>query len=262
MLTILIAYLLCGTAVGLLSGLFGIGGGIVGIPLLLQCFARQGMPQALSMHMAIGTMLAVAPATTFAAMCRHRKNQLIVAPLFKRLAPFLAGGSLIGTIISIHISALHLQRIFAVFLLIAALRLTLQSRPRPIPEKLQAVIDPITTLCIGIVCGLLGLGGGVLLVPYLTWRGMPLKNAIATATACIVPAATIGTIGYMSMNLHLDHAVSLSTGYVYWPAFIGVSIMSTLCAPLGAYLTNKIAPPILKTCFSVLLIATAIHLAR
>ena len=262
MLTILVAYLSCGMLIGLLSGLFGIGGGIIGIPVLLQCFARQGMPQSVSMHMASGTMLAVAAVTTLAAIQRHHKNKMILVPLCKEIVPFLVSGSLIGTVMSSHMNAICLQRIFAAFLLFAAFRIVKCSKENVRRPESNKAISPTTTLCIGILSGLLGLGGGILLVPYLHWRGIPLKNAIATATVCIVPAALIGAVSYMMMNVHADSSIASNTGYIYWPAFFGISVTSMLFAPLGAHLTQKTSVPALKAAFSILLIAIAFQLSK
>jgi hypothetical protein len=248
--------------IGLLSGFFGIGGGIVGIPVLLQCFARQGMPQSISMHMAIGTMLAIAAVTTLTAMHKHHKNNMILVPLCKKLAPCLVGGSLIGSMISSHIDAMYLQKAFALFLLFAAFRLAKSSKQEAAHPPSNLAIVPTTTLCIGVLSGLLGLGGGVLLVPYLHLRGIPLKNAIATATACIVPAAMLGAVSYMMMNVSVGNAIASNTGYIYWPAFFGISLTSMLFAPLGAHLTKKTSAPALKAAFSILLIAIAFHLSQ
>ena len=266
MLSILIAYLFCGAFVGLLSGLFGIGGGIIGIPVLLQCFAQQGMPSSLSMHMAIGTMLAVAAATTLSALYRHHKNNMILVPLFKKLAPCLITGSLIGTMISSHISSIYLQRIFAIFLLLVALQIILQTKSGARTPVLHDAIVPITkvsqasALYIGILSSLLGLGGGIILVPYLNWCGIPFKYAIATATACILPAVVVGAVSYMMMNA--ANSAACNTGFICWPAFLGIGIMSVLFAPIGANLTHRTSARVLKSTFSILLTVVAFHIAK
>jgi len=262
MLIALIAYFSSGALIGLLSGLFGIGGGIVGIPVLLQCFARQGVPTSLSMHMAIGTMLAVAATTALAAMRSHHKNDMILVPLVRRLAPFLVLGSLAGTVISSHLNSICLQRIFAVFLLFAACRMVWTTKPHLRQAVVPSSVVAIVTFSIGIVSGLIGLGGGILLVPFLNWCGISLKHAIATATACIVPATVLGALSYMIMNVPVENSITLSTGYVYWPAFLGISMVSVFFAPVGAYLTQKTSTPVLKGAFSILLTVVAVHLAK
>jgi uncharacterized membrane protein YfcA len=207
-------------------------------------------------------MLAVAAATTLIAMHRHHKNKMILVPICKQLVPCLIGGSLIGTMISSHINAFYLQRIFAVFLLFAAFRIVKCSKQDLRLSLTDKATSPAAALCIGILSGLLGLGGGILLVPYLHWRGIPLKNAIATATACIVPAALIGAVSYMMMDVRAGTSIASNTGYVYWPAFFGISLTSMLFAPLGAHLTQKTSAPALQAAFSILLIAIAFHLSQ
>ena len=262
MLNTLAAYVSCGSMIGIISGLFGIGGGIVGIPVMLTCFAVEGMPKSLAMHMAVGTMMAVAAATTVAAVSSHHKNNMILVPLFKKIAPFLVVGSLIGTIISSHTNSIYLERAFAVFLLAVAVRIVWQVKPKANSALPHNAIVAITSILIGIVSAFFGLGGGLLLVPFLNWSGIPLKNAIATATACIVPATAFGALSYMLMNANAASPVSFSTGYIYWPAFLGISVMSMSFAPLGAYLTRKTAAPVLRAAFAVLLIFVALHLLK
>lgn len=262
MLTIPAVYFLSGILIGLLSGLFGIGGGIVGIPVLLHCFIRQGMPQSLSVHMAIGTMLAVVAATTVMAARSYHRNNLILLPLFKKIVPYLVSGNLIGTMISSQMNSIFLQRIFAVFLLFAALRMASRSKSDAKAPPSDGAIIPIVTLCIGAFSSFLGLGGGILLVPYLHRRGIPLKQAIATATACVFPAALAGAASYMIMDVNTENPIAMHTGYIYWPAFLGISMMSTLFAPLGARLTHKAPAPALKAAFSTLLVAVAFQISK
>jgi len=73
------------------------------------------------------------------------------------------------------------------------------------------------------------------------------------------------------MNMHVNadmlsaqaqNVMSLSSGYIYWPAFLGISVMSMLFAPLGAHLTHRASAPALKAAFSVLLIAIAFNLSK
>jgi uncharacterized membrane protein YfcA len=260
MLFFFVAYLLCGAFIGFCAGLFGIGGGIIGIPMLLIFFKMQGMPQEITMHMVVGTSLAIVVVTCIASIYTHYQKQVILLPVLKRMILGAIFGSALGVIISSHIQSDYLQRIFAIFLLLIALQMFLAIEikvQRELPSKRNMFV---ATTLIGTVSGMLGLGGGVLMVPYLCWSGIPIRNAIGTATACILPAAIVGAIGYTFANVHLGHASSLHTGFIYWPAFIGISITSVLCAPIGIRVAHLISTSLLRKLFSIFLLVIGISM--
>jgi len=248
------AYILCGTVVGFLAGLFGIGGGIIGIPALLALFSLQNIPQSLGMHLAIGTSLAVVIVTTTASIISHVRKQSILYPLFLKFIPGAIFGTILGVIISQNIQSYYLQKIFGIFLLFISLQMFKKIELHPdggLPSQAKLFL---VSFCLGIFSGLLGLGGGVFMIPYFHWCGIPMRNAIATAAVCILPIAIVGSIGYMMSSVHVTSAPALNTGFIYWPAFVGMSIPSTIMAPIGVSVMHKISSEKLKRAFAGLLI--------
>lgn len=249
--------------IGFFGGLFGIGGGIIGIPLLLNFFNEEGMPPSLSMHMAIGTMLATAIPTTIVSIYRHYRKQMILVSILRKILPGAIVGSFLGAMISSHTNSIYLQRIFALFIFFIALQMLLQLllhneiQPRQVFPNEKIVF--VTTLLIGIFSGLLGLGGGVLMVPYLNWCGISIRHAVATATACLLPVTIVGALTYMMVpNVQLANVTSLNSGFIYWPAFLGMSMTSVLFAPIGVHIVHKAPMSVLKVIFATLLIVVAI----
>ena len=95
-------------------------------------------------------------------------------------------------------------------------------------------------------------------VPFLHWFGKPLPRAIATSAACGLPIAVAGTLGFILFGQAGN--VAGSTGYVYWPAVVLVSLCSVLTAPLGARLAHTLPVAGLKKVFALLLVLVGARL--
>lgn len=253
MLTFFIAYLLCGIAIGFCAGLFGIGGGIIGIPALLFLFNLQGIPASYAMHMAVGTLFATIIVTSTASIYTHYRRGMILFPLFKKIVLGTVLGSIVGITISSHLHGVYLQRIFGGFLILIALQMLLDVELKPRDQMPDLKMLFISTTFLGTISGMLGLGGGILMVPYLNWCGIPMRNAIATATVCILPAAIVGTLGYIIVGNQFSAAPGFHSGFVYLPAFLGIAMTSVLFAPLGARVTHIISVKLLRRIFSIFL---------
>ncbi|MFW9612164.1 MAG: TSUP family transporter [Fluviibacter sp.] len=68
----LLAYIVLGTFSGFIAGLFGVGGGLTIVPILLMMFAAQGFPASELMHLALGTSMATIMVTSLSSMGRSR----------------------------------------------------------------------------------------------------------------------------------------------------------------------------------------------
>lgn len=247
-------YLFLGMIVGFFAGLLGIGGGIIIIPMLLFLFTHQGISPEIAIHIAIGTSLATIIITTSSSVIAHYKKNMIIFSLFKKMALGGVMGSIIGILIAIHIQGVYLQRMFGIFLLLIALQMIIKKEIQydgtTIEPRKVILIIPVL---LGILTSMLGLGGGVIMVPYLSWCRIPLRHAIATSTACILPIAIVASLGYMLTTPHIQ-SIPCSTGFIYWPALIGISLTGVFFAPIGARAAHVVNPKILRVIFSVFLV--------
>ena len=163
-------------------------------------------------------------------------------------------GCVLGIVIASHLTGVYLQRIFGVFLWCLALQYFFKKNitvHESLPSKSKIFL---ATTFIGTLSGLLGLGGGIFIVPYLNWYGVSMRNAIATSSACILPVAIIGATGYIYAGMHIENSVAFSSGFVDWLAFLGIGITSVLFAPLGARVTHTVSPVLLRRFFSLFLV--------
>ena len=108
--------------------------------------------------------------------------------------------------------------------------------------------------------GLLGLGGGVITIPYLTRHNISMPNAVAISSACSLIIAAIGTVAFMLSGYHAEGLPDYSTGYVYWPAVIGVALPSMICSPLGVQLSQRLSVDLLRRLFAIILLIIAIKM--
>jgi uncharacterized membrane protein YfcA len=108
---------------------------------------------------------------------------------------------------------------------------------------------------IGGVSSLVGIGGGSLSVPFLTWCNLPMHNAVGTSAAIGFPIAVAGAVGYVLNGLTVSSLPAGSLGFVYLPALAGVSLASIFTAPFGVRLAHSLPVGQLKKVFALLLLA-------
>jgi len=107
---------------------------------------------------------------------------------------------------------------------------------------------------IGTVSALMGVGGGSMSVPFLTWCNVPVRKAVATSAAIGFPIALSGALGYLVSGWNHAGLPPGSLGFINFPAFLGIAVASVLFAPLGAALAHRVAPQSLRRLFAVFLL--------
>ena len=108
----IIFYLLIGATAGFLSGLIGIGGGIIIVPCLLAVFHFLHFNSPDLMQIVVSTSFAVIAITTIYSFRSHQSSQLPYQPLFYQLLPGVVLGSICGAVIAHHINSDYLKHIF------------------------------------------------------------------------------------------------------------------------------------------------------
>ena len=247
-------YLGFGSVAGILSGLFGIGGGVVIVPFLVWLFGREGFPDDAAMVMAVATSLATIIVTSVSAVRAHHWRGAIHWRTVAKLAPGILAGSVLGSIIAHHLPVLWFKLIFALFLLYVALRMLLGSPADQGHGRTPcAAIFAVAGMLIGAASSVLGIGGGTLSVPFLVKCRYPMRNAVAISAACGFPIAVAGTATYVILGWREAGLPAWSFGYVYLPAFAGIILTSVPFAPLGAYLAHHWPTSRLRRIFAVVL---------
>lgn len=250
-------YWLAGICAGLLSGILGIGGGVVVVPALLWIFTgNPAIPPEIAMQVATGSSLAIMAFTSAAAVHAHHKIETLPWAHCASIGVWLALGAGTGALLAMYLPTTLLKKLFAIFLVGVAFRMrhaVTFSNTTPPPVWLNIAI-----IClIGVNSGLLGVGGGILIIPYLTYCGIPLRQVLPTTALCTCLVACVGSVVFMSI-VPDDAALSAyMTGYIYWPAVAGVAMASMLCAPIGAQWSHRLPTRFIHRLFLGVLIITA-----
>lgn len=253
----LAAYLLLGCGVGFVAGLLGIGGGTLMVPVLTGLFAAQGFAGSHLLHLALGSSMAAIVLTSLSSMRSHHAHGAVLWPVVAKLAPGVLLGTFAMAQVAAQIPARPLAIFFAGFVLLIAVQMLLNVRPKPSRSLPGAPALTLTGLLIGAVSALVAIGGGSLTVPFLLWCNVSMPKAIGSSAAVGLPIALAGSLGYLVSGWQHADLPPQSWGYVYWPAVAAIALCSVLTAPLGARLTHRLPVALLKKLFAVLLLALA-----
>lgn len=257
-MVIILLYLLCGAAAGFFSGLLGIGGGLVVVPLLNLIFAMQSSfaPEVV-MHMAVGTSLASILFTAVSSTRSHMRRKSVDWPIVRGIAPGIVLGTIAGSYSAAYISGFGLRAFFVVFLIVTATQMLLDLYPKSTGRMPGAGKLTLAGGVIGYISSLAGLGGGGLTVPYLRWCGVELHRAVGTSAAVAWPIAVTGTIGFIVSGWGDPLLPAYSLGYVNLPAVLGIACTSIFFAPVGARVAHALPVATLRKVFAVFLYITA-----
>lgn len=252
-----LVYLGVGAVAGLLAGLLGVGGGVVIVPALVFAFTGLGYPSQHIMHLALGTSLASIMFTSVSSFRAHHRRGAVLWNVVKTITPGILFGTYAGTYLASMLSSDFLQGFFIVFLYWVSLQMLLNIKPKPkrtLPGW-PGMFGAGTT--VGGLSALVGIGGGSLSVPFMTWCNVPMHTAVGTSSAIGLPIAVAGAVGYLVNGLSAQGLPAMTLGYISIPALVGVAAMSVLTAPLGARLAHALPVGRLKKIFALLLIITA-----
>lgn len=253
-------YPLVGAFVGVIAGLFGVGGGLIVVPFLVFIFRGQGMAPEIIMHLAIGTSLATIMVTSLSSVRAHHRHGAVLWPVFRKLTPGIIAGTLLGAAIVDQLPNNALRIIFGVFELLVAAQIGFGIKTAPHRQLPGRAGMNTTGGVIGAVSAIVGIGGGTLTVPFLVWCNIGIRQAVATSAACGLPIAVAGTTGLIIAGWNATQLPTWSTGYIYWPAFAGIALASVLFAPLGAKLAHTIPADKLKRFFALFLAALGVRM--
>ncbi|MDO9082509.1 MAG: sulfite exporter TauE/SafE family protein [Humidesulfovibrio sp.] len=255
-LTAWLFYIGTGAFAGVLAGLLGVGGGLVIVPMLNFVFTTQGLPAAYIQHLALGTSLASIMFTSVSSLRAHHQHGAVVWPIVKAVTPGILMGTFLGSKVAALLSTRFLTGFFVVFLFYVAAQMLLNIKPKATRQTPGGLGMFGAGSVIGGISSLVGIGGGTLSVPFMTWCNVPLHTCIGTSAAIGFPIAVAGAAGYYvnGLSAPLPGLAEGYAGFIYLPALLGVAATSILTAPLGAKLAHSLPVSKLKKIFACLLI--------
>lgn len=254
-----LSYLILGACAGLLAGLFGIGGGLIIVPVLVFSFALQGMAPEVLTHVAVGTSLATIIVTSLSSIRSHHLKQAVRWDLFWPLAAGIALGAVLGVKTAGMLSGPVLQKVIGVFAIVIAVQMVLGLRPQGEHTMPGRFGLGAAGGVVGWASALFGIGGGSLTVPFLSWNRVRMQEAVGTSAACGLPIAVMGALTNVQEGWGHPELMPWSLGYVYLPAFLGIILASAYFARVGARLAHRLPARILRLAFALLLFAVGLR---
>jgi uncharacterized membrane protein YfcA len=222
-----------GILVGVLAGLFGIGGGAIIVPVLYEVFRVLGVPEDVRMQLCIGTSLAIIVPTTVSSYLGHKKKGAVIADVVRIWALPAIAGVAIGSVAASYAPSALFKIAFVIFAALIAVRMLLGGERWSLGKELPGRgLLTLFGFITGLFSSLVGVSGGSVSNAVLTLYGQSMQRAVATSSGVGVPITIAGTIGYMLAGWrHMGDMPPLSIGFV---SLIGVVLM----APVSSYTTR------------------------
>ena len=258
----LLGFLALGAIAGVLAGLLGVGGGLVLVAALAWLLPAQGVvPVDAAMHAALATSLASIVFTAMSSARAHARRGSVLWPTVAWMVPGILIGGWLGSRLAVGLDGRWLRWGVAGYCFIAAAQMLL-AKPRAGGDERCVPRGPVMSAAggvIGVISALVGIGGGSMTVPMLTWRGVVPVCAVGTSSACGIFIGIASALGY-GLNAPDGALPDHALGYVYLPAAICVAMASILFAPLGTRIAHAISGPMLKRVFALFLLAVGASL--
>ena len=257
---IILAYLLVGCLAGIASGLLGIGGGIVTVPSLLLLFSLQDFPKETVMLMAIGTSLASMVVNTFSATYFHSRKKSIAWSTLLSLFPSILIGGGIGATVATSLPTSALKIFFGIFACVIGFYSAKFARIKIIKHSPPNIfIFSFIIAFIAFISNTLGIGGGIFTAPVLSYYGYPTTKAIGTSSAFSFIISLYGAIAYYASSKGIETGPH-SLGYIYLPAFIGISLTSFPFAAYGVRLAHRLEVKTIRRVFAAVMVVIGVSM--
>lgn len=247
----IIALLATGIGVGFASGLLGVGGCFIMVPVQFWALKSIGVDPTIAIRIAFGTNLLVVLPTAFSgAMTHHRKR----AVLWKAGVTFGVSGAIgafFGAFIASHLPGKVLTVAFGIAVILGGIRM-LTAKP---PQMTEEPSDSVTAFILwgvplGIVSGVIGIGGGVLMIPIMVYfLKFKMHQAVGTSTALMIFTAVGGALSFLINGLGVRGLPPYSTGYLNWLQWIFLAGCSIPMAIVGAKTAHLLPAKQLKYIF-------------
>ncbi len=257
-----IGLILIGICAGFASGLLGVGGGFLIVPLQYFLLKYIGVEPDLAMFISLGTSLAIIVPTSLSGAYRHTRTLDNIIKPGIRLGVFGIIGSAIGGFVASGLPSRILEIIFGCLLLFVVFKNIVDINKER--EQAKIPFNLFTTSIIGILVGfssgLLGVGGGIFLIAILTaLLGFSLIEAIGTSSVFICLTAIGGFLSYVASGWGVS-TFPYSIGYVSIVNFILIACFSVPMASLGAKMAHKVPQKKLKIVFSIVVLYMALKM--
>lgn len=251
---------IAGLIAGFSAGLFGIGGGVILVPMFNYFFSGYlGVPEEVGFKISVATSLAVITVSTLFTSGVHVLSGKVDLRELLKLLPWIFVGILSGVLFSHFVSGYVLKKIFGLFLLLLSIKLITDKGGAPSISLSEELLIPLVLLLSAFASALLGIGGGVVVNTFLfSLSQIETKRVVVLASVVSFINAFLGTLLYMITPAH--KVLSWQLGYIYVPAAVFVALGGILGSRFGVKLLHRMNQHLLKRLFGVLLIVIGVKM--
>ncbi len=247
-----VALIAAGFLSGFLAGLLGVGGGAVVVITLYEAFRWMGVDDAVRMHLATGTGLAIIAPTTLRSFMAHRARGVADLGLVRRMALPVVAGVAIGSMVARHSGGDVLKWVWVVMGSFLAVRMFLgRDTWRLGPDIPRSFAVEVYGVGIGAISSLMSIGGGAYVVMLMTLYGRGIHQAVATSSGFGPLIAIPGVLGFIWAGWGAPELPPGTLGYV---SLLGAALAiptGLLGAPIGARFSQGLSKRGLELAFGV-----------
>lgn len=260
-MTLALGLVAAGLFAGILAGMFGIGGGIVIVPVLEAASGAFGVDAAIRMHIAVATSLAVIVPTSLASAYAHYRRGSVDLDVIYRWSLFVMLGALTGASIASLVESRVLALIFAVLALLTAVKLISYPENRSVTRDIpRAPWVPVIPFVIGKFSTMMGVGGGTFSVIALTLFNRPIHRAVGTAAAFGLIISLPGAVAFVVTGYDDPRLPPGNLGYVSLAALAVITPCTVLTAPIGVRIAHAFSERRLSILFGFISIIASARL--
>lgn len=253
--------LVAGAATGILAGVFGVGGGLVIVPVLYELFRTIGVSEEVRMPLAIGSSLAIIIPTSIRSFRAHLSKDAVDMDLLKAWAIPVVLGVIAGTLVARIAPPMLFKALFIGIAIFTCARLLFArdnwvlkgDMPTGLPLQIYGAV-------IGLLSSLMGIGGGQLCNLYMMLYRRPIHQAVATSSGLGVLISIPGALGYIYAGWpKMDVLPPFSLGYI---SLLGVALFiptSMLTVKIGVNLAHRLPKRQLELGFGLFLLAVILR---
>jgi uncharacterized membrane protein YfcA len=252
----IIILLATGAVAGFAGGLLGLGGAFLMTPMQYMVYTGMGLSPDMAIKMAFGTSLLVVLSTAVSGAWRHHHERAIIWRLAVTMGMCSLVFALGGATIAAHVPGSALKITFGVIAILSGIRMFFATRER---TQGEFVSNPwlwvVWAIPVGLLSGILGVGGGVLMIPILVLAlRLKMHNAVANSLAIMIFTSIGGIIGYIINGIGVADRLSYSLGYIHLPSWLLLAIPGAVTAQVGAILSHRIHGKLLMYIFIIVLL--------
>jgi len=245
--------------VGFSAGLFGIGGGLISVPVLFYIFGALGLSNDYLMHLAVGTSFAIIVPTSISSVLAHHKFKAVDFNIVKTYGLYAILGAILGTIFTSTLKTEQLILFFVIVTFLLGIYLIFLKE-----KKIESNLNFKTHYKIffgfisGFISAPMGIGGAIMNVPVLKFFGFSINRAIGSAAAVGFLIATTASIGFVITGNYKEINLPLTIGFINIPTFLIFVPITIFMAKLGARTIHNIDKKLITKLFGLfnLLVST------